>query len=968
MDRIQDMGQKKALLRGFGLDEALANLTGPERKAALADIKQNIGKLSDEARKKGLEAAAGFDKLRESIEHLRTEVGANLAGDVAKATTAIAEFISGKGPELVETLRHMAEGAKDFVKGAGLMGEALDSLRKQDPVDLTKLIDFANFDKTAEVFMQTWKARWLGFKSTFGGDQGAADAAEVERRRLLKKDFPEEFEREEKARRDEQGKGLQGGLPFSGRWPVPQIEPERIMPPGDFGTRPMWKRLFDMTDKGGGSIVPAAYRVGGPNPLLGGGGAAAGFGERMFEGAVERGSRKGIYDGLWDFVRGQPGGAGGGGAAGAGMRAIRANYSPGGEGGLGGAGAGTGEPSAEGGAGVAAPGGGFRVPPMGRLPGYDEATGGGTTREFHPPTIPPGQGPAVADQLKGAGVDLPPALDAKIRGGGQVSEGDLKALPPAQLEKANKAVTGAGQPPLFTDKPSGGGGGGKPVGVEQLGGGGAPGAMRLMRDLATKGWSPEAAAMMAGNVKAESNFKTGSVGDGGTSFGLAQWHGERARALKAHAAAQGKDWRDWDTQTDFLDKEFRGRFGDKAVASHDVDALSRQGKAFEGYSTNTFGQRVGNARKFLQDYNAGGGTGGGKPPHFGLADIRKSLEGTAINPGGVSGGIDRSQFQSEIDQNPALVTKMASMVQGEVGANAPLKARTVQLETAFNRAQARGHSLSQALLSVAEDPKRGYYARDTYHPVSKEDVAKFKRDVLAPVMAGSNQSDVGYGPMTGNASGSVAAHQFARGTPGYKLPGGDTYFREGPFTHPFPRLPTTPTETAALHGEALRKHFGHPGKMPNVGAAIGGSGTQEQRKRDSFAQYRNRASDYFHEHNDVVGGMNIPKSMRGLSDYDRLKNEEKNMELRGVVTPGGPAERPFKPSREQDARYDLLGHAREAGLIGQPQEHKVSGSAALDIHVYGPAGTQARTRKMEGLFKEIKIARGRAAPLAHQDG
>jgi hypothetical protein len=51
--------------------------------------------------------------------------------------------------------------------------------------------------------------------------------------------------------------------------------------------------------------------------------------------------------------------------------------------------------------------------------------------------------------------------------------------------------------------------------------------------------------------------------------------------------------------------------------------------------------------------------------------------------------------------------------------------------------------------------------------------------VLAAVLGGSNLSDVGYGPMTGNASADVAAHQFAKGDPGYQLQAGDAYFREG---------------------------------------------------------------------------------------------------------------------------------------------------------------------------------------------
>jgi hypothetical protein len=47
---------------------------------------------------------------------------------------------------------------------------------------------------------------------------------------------------------------------------------------------------------------------------------------------------------------------------------------------------------------------------------------------------------------------------------------------------------------------------------------------------------------------------------------------------------------------------------------------------------------------------------------------------------------------------------------------------------------------------------------------------------------------VGYGPVTGNASADVAAHQFAKGDPGYQLQAGDAYFREGPFINDFPEI------------------------------------------------------------------------------------------------------------------------------------------------------------------------------------
>ena len=117
-------------------------------------------------------------------------------------------------------------------------------------------------------------------------------------------------------------------------------------------------------------------------------------------------------------------------------------------------------------------------------------------------------------------------------------------------------------------------------------------------------------------------------------------------------------------------------------------------------------------------------------------------------------GIDRSQFRPEIASYPELVVKMTHMVFGEVGRYAPLPVKIIQLETAFNRAHARAQTLAHVLLSVKESPNDGYYAIETYSAAAEptpEEVETFEKTVLAAVLHGSNLSDVGYGPMTGNA-------------------------------------------------------------------------------------------------------------------------------------------------------------------------------------------------------------------------
>src|SRR5262249_4442677 len=94
--------------------------------------------------------------------------------------------------------------------------------------------------------------------------------------------------------------------------------------------------------------------------------------------------------------------------------------------------------------------------------------------------------------------------------------------------------------------------------------------------------------------------------------------------------------------------------------------------------------------------------------------------------------MDRNQFRPEIAGHPDLVVKMSNMVFGEVGRQAPLPVKIIQLETAFNRAQARGQTLAQVLLSVKESPGDGYYAIETYCAAAEptpEEVDTFKKTV-----------------------------------------------------------------------------------------------------------------------------------------------------------------------------------------------------------------------------------------------
>jgi hypothetical protein len=213
------------------------------------------------------------------------------------------------------------------------------------------------------------------------------------------------------------------------------------------------------------------------------------------------------------------------------------------------------------------------------------------------------------------------------------------------------------------------------------------------------------------------------------------------------------------------------------------------------------------------------------------ADTRRGV--TAIK-----GGIDRRKFIPEVNAHPELVARMATMVKGEVGWTAPLTTKQVQLESFLNRMLVVGKSIAQGILPVYPQPG-GYYPPSTFRdPATPAQIENFRKDILAPALAGSHVSEdlLGF-PATGNASGSVARHQYERGTRGDDLPAyGNTkesYFLEHPAALRLRRL---------LGGESIST-------TPGVHASHAGAGSErfsiDQKTRDrGYNSYLAEAQEY----------------------------------------------------------------------------------------------------------------------------
>lgn len=90
----------------------------------------------------------------------------------------------------------------------------------------------------------------------------------------------------------------------------------------------------------------------------------------------------------------------------------------------------------------------------------------------------------------------------------------------------------------------------------------------------TKGYTPAQASAIVGNLLKESGLKTTAEGDvgykGGSSFGVAQWRGERLNKLKSK---YGKDWTKLENQLDYVDWELNNTeksAGDKLKKANSV--------------------------------------------------------------------------------------------------------------------------------------------------------------------------------------------------------------------------------------------------------------------------------------------------------------------------------------------------------------------------------------------------------------
>lgn len=111
---IPDQQEKRRYLRMLGLPENLADVPVDRLRQMMADIRKNIGELGPDAQKKALEFQNAIERLTDSIERLKLDVGSGLADSFTRAIEGMRTFISENRGQLIPVLKDVGTALKEI--------------------------------------------------------------------------------------------------------------------------------------------------------------------------------------------------------------------------------------------------------------------------------------------------------------------------------------------------------------------------------------------------------------------------------------------------------------------------------------------------------------------------------------------------------------------------------------------------------------------------------------------------------------------------------------------------------------------------------------------------------------------------------------------------------------------------------------------------------------------------------------
>lgn len=215
-------------------------------------------------------------------------------------------------------------------------------------------------------------------------------------------------------------------------------------------------------------------------------------------------------------------------------------------------------------------------------------------------------------------------------------------------------------------------------------------AAAVIQGLVARGVPEHVAVGVAMNSQSESGFNPNIIGDGGTSGGLFQWHGERFTGLQNFAKNQGKPWQDPNVQLDYFMHE------NATTEKANWDKVVSTGNSQDA------------AVSFVQNWER---------PAPGPLAARTAVYGGASGVGGPTPGPNGyiGGAQNGYVANPAILSAIAALKNNPYATSADYQAvidtltgaqKTGQGEIAARDAAAQKLAADQAIITSVQNPNR----------------------------------------------------------------------------------------------------------------------------------------------------------------------------------------------------------------------------------------------------------------------
>ena len=230
----------------------------------------------------------------------------------------------------------------------------------------------------------------------------------------------------------------------------------------------------------------------------------------------------------------------------------------------------------------------------------------------------------------------------------------------------------------------------------------------VMKFLIDKGLTIAGAAGVAGNMKIESDFNTGAVGDNGTSYGLCQWHLSRKDELDNFAEEVAGDVSDPQIQLDFLWQDLnRSSYGNLLSLLQSTDdpreAAQQFGAQYERPAVVQV-QRLDYAEQFAKEYDPGIINTMINTATDAVSGAWNSLKNIAAGVGvGVAGALSSGNKQPKVDpKNGHLTSSELKSIGGGLKLTPAAANSYLQMKSAYEK----------------ENPGKTFSPTDAYRPFS----------------------------------------------------------------------------------------------------------------------------------------------------------------------------------------------------------------------------------------------------------